>query len=784
MLLDDTPPPPPRDPRPARRAARVAAAFSLLAPLAALLPTLFLPETTLLRDDNLVAHLGDGLRATAHLTRGELPFMGLDQGLGRPLWIRAGVLYPGTWLAVGAARLAFGDPHRWLELLLLAHLALAGLGAYLLARQAGASARGAALGGVTYGLSGMLLCLAHNWMPAVLVAAWLPWLLWLQARVLDPARGTRAAWVALAIGWALVGYTGHPQFVLHAGVVAVLFALEAAAPLRTRAFALLAGVVGALLAAPLLLPQWEAARASGFHTGGALPLASFLHNGLTLDALAGVVAPARLAPALGATRPGAWTHLGFPALLFAALGLLRGRRRRPLPGLPSPLGLLGIALLLTTFAAPETSPVYRWTHAIPIWNGMRWPFRFFLPAALPLALLAAHGHALLDRQAFRASRRLAAAAAVIGAGSLALNLQPGIPWAVVPASLAVGVLAAWVPLSLGGGPRLPPALPVATAGVLGALVAGLATLAPFTMSPGERPPRAAVADLAPGARTALVSSPRLGVRVDPASGVVVLPVPPGPLLAGGVPTTLGVPSLGGCDPFAPAPLVRVLGLNPQYGNPRHPGDFLRWIVATGYVRALGVRYLRVRRDDPRTLREVRGLPGIRERGADGPVAIFEVEDVPPPIHLVRELAALPADPGPEQVPAHRPPEAPGALATATPADLTALGVAPGPLDTAGAAVGAPAFDGATLRVRVSTPRPGVVRFAYARLPGWRLLVDGAPAPLVPLDGLVMGARLDAGEHDLALGYRPPGLDRGLALAAAGLLALLALAASAGRFAVE
>ena len=66
-------------------------------------------------------------------------------------------------------------------------------------------------------------------------------------------------------------------------------------------------------------------------------------------------------------------------------------------------------------------------------------------------------------------------------------------------------------------------------------------------------------------------------------------------------------------------------------------------------------------------------------------------------------------------------------------------------------------------------------------PGWRATVDGAPADIVPVWGVVRGVRVTAGAHVVEMRYRPPGLLAGAGLSlAALLLAGLALAFTGGR----
>jgi hypothetical protein len=55
-------------------------------------------------------------------------------------------------------------------------------------------------------------------------------------------------------------------------------------------------------------------------------------------------------------------------------------------------------------------------------------------------------------------------------------------------------------------------------------------------------------------------------------------------------------------------------------------------------------------------------------------------------------------------------------------------------------------------------------------------IDGAPAPILPADGLVRAAPFPGGRRRLVMRYQPPEVRTGLAVSALGLVLLAALAA--------
>ena len=64
-------------------------------------------------------------------------------------------------------------------------------------------------------------------------------------------------------------------------------------------------------------------------------------------------------------------------------------------------------------------------------------------------------------------------------------------------------------------------------------------------------------------------------------------------------------------------------------------------------------------------------------------------------------------------------------------------------------------------------------------PGWEARLDGAPVPIIPVDGLVRGVAWPAGRHVLTMRYAPPEVGRGLAVSVLALLLWAGLAVRAG-----
>jgi Bacterial membrane protein YfhO len=78
-----------------------------------------------------------------------------------------------------------------------------------------------------------------------------------------------------------------------------------------------------------------------------------------------------------------------------------------------------------------------------------------------------------------------------------------------------------------------------------------------------------------------------------------------------------------------------------------------------------------------------------------------------------------------------------------------------------------------ITMRVSTPVPGYAVLADAYAPGWRATLDARPVPILRADGLFRAVALPAGEHTVAMEYRPAEVVAGLVLGLVGVLLVTA-----------
>lgn len=308
------------------------------------------------------------------------------------------------------------------NLILLGALAASPLSLHLLLRRLGCSWGASLVAALGWGFAAYRV--SHISHAQLLLALWIPPLLWCFDRFLEKATWTRAAalclfyWLHLS-GGSYLAYMAHVPLL----AIAILRWREIGTALRqpARAFRLLSAALGCAAAVALLyLPyarlsrdlgiarsigEWEGfgARATSF-------LAPAKGTALAFKALAQFGQPEQQ------LFPGAVTLLLAACGLALARPLVRSRMEASL--------LLGsTACLVLAFPLPFATAA----HLLPGLDGMRVPARFVQLAGLGLALLAARG---LDALLLRVRRpAIRGAFLALLCGLLAIELLPsGARW--------------------------------------------------------------------------------------------------------------------------------------------------------------------------------------------------------------------------------------------------------------------------------------------------------------------------------------------------------------------
>lgn len=291
-----------------------------------------------------------------------------------------------------------------LNVFILGHLLLAGVGAYAFARRLDLRRIAAVFSGLVFALGGFFV--AHlNHINIVACAAWMPWLFLLVDRlVVGETPGHRlqhAALLALELG--LEFLAGHPQIALLTFVAVLAYALYLIWVTRPKVgvlFLLMFSLgLGIALAAAQLLPTYELMQLSG-RSEGLDPefFASFSLHPLYLISL--------LWPfVLGNPYPNASIELvayvGLLPLLLAVIAtfLARPRMRAGARFVARKWFFVALAVIAIVLSLGRWNPIYMLLLRLPVLNLFRVPARYLYWFSFSAAVLAGVGlNALLSRR--------------------------------------------------------------------------------------------------------------------------------------------------------------------------------------------------------------------------------------------------------------------------------------------------------------------------------------------------------------------------------------------------
>jgi hypothetical protein len=465
-----------------------------------------------------------------------------------------------------------------------------------------------------------------------------------------------------------------------------------------------------------------------------------------------------------------WEMAGYYAgaltVVLAPLGLFSRRRER--------WPLAAVALLAILLAFGDHALVHRFFFRfVPLYGALRCPTRALVMFLVIAPILAADGLAWLSGKTTRRTVAIAVAAIALGVGvAVAAALWRSGHFA--PPVVATRQSFAHLALVLGAGVALAALLvgrilrpPVAVAAL--ALVS-LVDL--VTISRGYVQPRPS--DWAAG--TERFTAVDWLLAQHPTDRFVT--DYRGPFRLHNLGMTYGLEGAGGYESFTVWRYVNLL-YTINNGQP-YPYAKLRDDLAAGVfkrldsplVDLLNVRwFIGISPPAPYFVERFRPTPNapphaIHEPAWDPQLAVWENTHVMPRAFVVHHATVLPDD----NLQAR-------ALLTLDPRADVILDAAPSPSPSG---VGLEPARITTLArhrvvVEADTPSPGILVLADTWYPGWRVTVDGAPAPLLRADYALRGVALPAGHHVVEYTFRSRPTVIGLVVSALGVLLLVAIA---------
>jgi hypothetical protein len=784
-----------------RRRPWAAAAIAALA-LALYPRAVFRGEAFYERDVHLVWHpqVEAFVRSIA---AGSWPLWNPYLSFGHPLLANphTQVLYPFTWLNL------LLPPWTVYTLFVVAHSAFAGAGLYLLAQRLGLTRSGALVAAMCWMASGPFLSLANMWIQLA-GASWVPWVLLAARRALASGRPVDAVIWGAAVAVQL--FAGSPDMSLMTVGACAAWTLWSIRPrargglpeVRGLATAAVAGLFALALSAGLWLPALDLTRQSARSNMESAARGAWSVHPLGLaEAFSPVpvtdlpiATPLRVRLYDGGVPLIRSLYLGAAALALAAAAAASSAPPR---ARPFALAVLGLA---TAYALGRHTPLYEVAVAlVPPLGVLRFPSKAMPLVAIGWALLAGVG---FDRwKAREPVPRSLWLAAVVGpmaaltilgaATAIALRWRPAVfahallpepalfsTWAdaLAPASLRIAVtagLSATVVVAAVIRLRRPGA-----AAVLAPIVAGLAVvdlgLAGTRLNPTVpvdfyklRPPILEALRQEDLSRLHVYRYPFL--PASPAAGSATFD----PYRISRYPPTLSfeagrtlaarlyvTPPVGGCWGLFGSYEPDLIGLYPS-----HLATLVRWMEQSegtpayaGFLRLGAVRYASAlqRHGGVETLSAVAVYPSLLER----PILLLEVPGAVPRTYAVGRARS-----------------AEGELARQA---LTDPAFDPArEVVLAGTALeGGPGFSGRSrvvdfrpdrIRIEAELSAPGVVVLVDTFDPGWKVTVDGRPAPLLRANVAFRGVEVPAGKHVVEQVYRPWTVLYGLGISSAAAL---------------
>jgi hypothetical protein len=347
-------------------------------------------QVVLSPDDAMVFYLPMRVAVARTVLDGEFPLWNPYMFGGMPLFanIQSGVLFPLNW------GFLFLAPQWAMNLTMLAAYSLAGLGAYLFARRAGANIVGAFVTGFVWMFCGFMIApLGHT--TSIHAASLTGWILWAVESYAQTGRRGRAALIAVFI--ALQVFAGHPQTLVYSsslvGAYTLVMALAKRPARRFYFYSLAMICVGAGLAAVQLIPTAELAH---YSFRAAIDYEFFSSFSMPPSFLLNFFAPFRAGGGDGRFFQIHYTganfyaeYIGYVGLMTLALAFTAITMKRDAQTLFwTCAALVSLLLALGRFAPFE---INRFIYYVPGLNLFRVPARHLMETDFALAVLAGRG---------------------------------------------------------------------------------------------------------------------------------------------------------------------------------------------------------------------------------------------------------------------------------------------------------------------------------------------------------------------------------------------------------
>ena len=364
-----------------------------IAPIIYFLPAL-MQRKVLCPADGFLQNVPFRVAAARMIRAGHLPLWDPYIFSGMPMFATAqvGILYPLNWFYVPFS------PATATNLMVIATYVVAGLGAYLYARQLKASVAGAVITSVAWQFGGAAIGQISH-INIVHTAALLPWILWSIDRYAQSGRIRRGAIISVFI--AVQFFAGHQQVFINSLLLVsayVVVMMIANRELRTRYLSCFGFVaIGLLLAAVQMFPTFELLRRSErsaatyeFFTSFSMPK-RFILSFVAPYVMGGGDGRLFRAPYVGPPFYSEMVgYVGVLAIMLAVTAVLIK------PDVRTKFwSVVAIVCLLLAFGGYAPFYFYKLLYYVPVLNLFRVPARHLMEVDFALAVLAGRGFTVL-----------------------------------------------------------------------------------------------------------------------------------------------------------------------------------------------------------------------------------------------------------------------------------------------------------------------------------------------------------------------------------------------------
>lgn len=709
----------------------------------------FDPDFALVDDDAVSSWQPIFTDFTRQLGEGHMPVWSHHTMCGYPLlgWSQPSFVYPPMWVAHAVCRLIGFEAGEFFVATLM-HAFLAALASFVYLRRFDVHPLAAATGALAASLSGILFGLGSCWPTYIFTAAYWP----MVFLAIEEIRG-RPSWF-----WTLVlGLLGGLAFLYADLMLMVKFSMLAGLYFllrldRRTAWASLRSVaIASGIALAIGVGQWYPS-AEIILTSARMGVGGNDHYTAPPLLWLGFLFPFQTLPweshFFSATRAAGGFFVGPCALLGLAFAV---RWYRPLDGphrALAPLVLLYGVLALGNLFSPND-----WIQKLPVMNAIRWPFRWMFEVSCILALLSGFGLNLTRRDLASGHGR---AIVVVFVGVMGFALLMRWPPPPYMNALSVMMLAVWV-IGLAG---LWQFATRETADQFLGVVLGWTAIAMVANLPVAQETRMA-------RLTHLVDDP-LAVGRDSSDRVLFLArhtelkeVQRQGDLSRCFPHRFGTRSVLGYA-YRPPSQAWMTGFELDGLIYEHEPDLARrFLDDSKILSTLRVGFVVVNRKNEVLMKACDRHRSLTRTDQTDFYNVYRHEGFKRPAFLVKTL--------------QREKEAD---------DIIDLGLRVAMPETAlvePGYTGLMSFTGAgtvrdfdehhdRVRMSVDSPDEGFLVVTTTYFPRWRATVDGAPTPLVRVNGSFLGLRVPAGTHDVELRYQPTDHLVMLVVSAAALIA--------------